>query len=99
MSTPQQSSHEQDTNDQFRAEMTIQVRTLNDKVTRILDLVQGQHIGTAEQKKGIIGIVDDHDDRIDKLERLRTSMTWFLIGISAPAGYGILSFIRELFIK
>lgn len=83
----------------WREEMRIHVKSLNDRTSRILDLLEGPHIGTKEQKKGLIGIIDDHEERIEKLEKFKYAYTWFVRGMLVPTGYGIFEFLRNVIFK
>ena len=71
-----------------------QVGEVNTKVTSILVLLTGH--GLDKDDKGMIGVQNDHETRLDKLERLVDRMKWFLFGLAIPAGWGVIDIIQKL---
>ena len=81
-------------------ELEEQVKSLDQKVTKILHLLSGtdldpsqgfifQFVSDKKERKAL-------EDRIIKLERLKDKAIWVLAGMALPAGYGIASAIAGL---
>ena len=81
-------------------ELEEQVKSLDQKVTKILYLLSGTDL---DPSQGFINqFVADRRERealelrIEKLERLKDKAIWVLAGVALPAGYGIASAIAGL---
>ena len=74
-----------------------QIRALDQKVSSILVLLRGNELD--KEDKGMIGVENDHEKRIARMEKIIDRGTWLLIGTSLFAGWGILDIIRKLLIK
>jgi hypothetical protein len=74
-----------------------QVASVDAKVSSILQLLKGNELD--EEDLGMIGIQNDHEKRIDRIEKLFDRMFWFLIGLSAFAGWGIVDIIQKVVLK
>lgn len=74
-----------------------QVGEVNTKVTSILVLLKGHDLD--KDDKGMIGVQNDHEDRIQKLEKTIDRMKWFLFGLSIPAGWGVIDIIQKIILK
>jgi len=67
------------------------LKDLKENVHAILALLRGNEID--KDDKGHLGIVNDHENRISKLEKLKDKAIYILIGMSIPAGFGIANII------
>jgi hypothetical protein len=74
-----------------------QVGAVDVKVTSVLNILRGNEINRADT--GMIGIQDDHERRLTKVERFIDRAKWFLIGLSLPAGWGMIDIIQKLITK
>ena len=74
-----------------------QVGDIDTKVTSILVLLKGHELD--KDDRGMIGIQNDHEGRIQKMERLVEKGKYFLIGISVPASWGIIDILQKVFLK
>jgi hypothetical protein len=74
-----------------------QVKGIDSKVTSILILLRGHDMD--KDDKGMIGIQNDHEQRIAKLEKMKDRLVYFLFGLSAFAGWGILDIIGKIVFK
>lgn len=74
-----------------------EIREVNNKVSSILQLLKGHELD--KDDKGMVGIQNDHESRIKKLESLVEKGKYFLIGLALPASWGIADIIGKLFIK
>jgi hypothetical protein len=70
-----------------------QVTGIDTKVTSILILLRGHDMD--KDDKGMIGVQNEHEDRIIKLEKLKDRLVYFLFGLSIPAGWGIMDIIKR----
>jgi hypothetical protein len=70
---------------------------VDEKVSTILDLLQGNKIN--KNDTGMVGVVDDHEERLTTLERSYDRLKWMIIGMGAPAGIGIIEMLKKIFIK
>ena len=70
-----------------------QVGGIDTKVTSILILLRGHEMD--KDDKGMIGVQNEHEDRLIKLEKLKDRLIWFLYGLSIPAGWGIIDMIKK----
>ncbi len=73
-----------------------QLEAMNHKLTAILTLLRGNDLDRTDT--GMTGIQDDHAARIAKLEKFRDRGTWVLMGMGAPASWGIIELIIKIFI-
>lgn len=74
-----------------------QVSDVDIKVTSILTLLKGNELDKSD--RGLIGEIKDHDKRLTGLEKLRDRLVWFIIGLSIPAGYGIIDIVKNITTK
>lgn len=74
-----------------------EIREVNDKVSSILQLLKGHELD--KDDKGMVGIQNDHEARIVKLERLIDKGKYFLIGLCLPAGWGVADILVKIFTK
>lgn len=74
-----------------------EIREVNGKVTSILQLLKGHELD--KDDKGMVGIQNDHEERISKVERLIDKGKYFIIGICFPASWGIADILIKLFSK
>lgn len=72
-------------------EMKKDMAEMKGNVHKILELLRGNPID--KQDTGHIGIVNDHEQRISKLEKVVDRGKWLLIGMSVPSGFGVASII------
>lgn len=99
MSNQQTSSHEPEQEDLWRKEVGYNIRTLVEKVSSVFDLLNGAKMGTKNQKRGLVSMVEDHDDRLQKLEKFKFAATWFVRGTLIPASYGLWEIVRQFIAK
>jgi len=78
-------------------EIDKQIVQVDRKVSNIIYLLQGHELDKADS--GLVGELNDHAKRLTKLEKLKDKGFWFFIGISIPAGWGIIDILRNLVIK
>lgn len=74
-----------------------QVAEVNTKVTSILVLLKGHDLD--KDDKGMIGVQNDHESRLQKLEKTLDRMKYLLIGVSIPAGWGIVDIVQKIILK
>ena len=74
-----------------------QIRKLDTKVSSILNLLQGQELD--DDDLGMIGDHKDHEKRITRLEKIYSSGFWFLLGLSAFAGWGVVDILQKVILK
>ena len=74
-----------------------QIDQVDAKVSNILSLLKGNDLD--KDDKGMIGIQNDHETRITRLERMVDKGKYFLIGMAIPAGWGMTDLISKLFLK
>lgn len=94
MVNQQESSHVD-----FQSEMRHGIAVLNKKIDRIQDTVEGATLGTKQQKMGIVGVLDDHDLRLRKLEKFQTWFMVSLISIGGGLGAGIVKLVESFLHK
>jgi hypothetical protein len=79
----------------------MKVNMLDNKVDKILMVLTGNSMD--KDDRGIIGTVNDHDDRITKIERkfegIIARAIGIGIGLSLMAGVGIREFVEIIFKK
>lgn len=74
-----------------------QVAGVDRKVSSILQLLKGNELD--KDDKGMIGIQNSHESRIQRLEKLLDRGIYFILGLSAFAGWGIIDIIQKVIIK
>jgi hypothetical protein len=74
-----------------------QIEKVDTKVSSILNLLQGHELD--KDDRGMIGTQKEHERRITRLEKIYSSGYWFLIGLSAFAGWGIIDVLQKLILK
>lgn len=74
-----------------------ELHEISKNVSDILSLLRGNHLD--KNDKGLTGMVDDHDDRLTKLEKFKDRATWMIIGMAAPASWGIIQMLLAIFVK
>lgn len=74
-----------------------QIETVDRKVSSILTILRGNDMD--KHDNGMIGMQNDHENRIAALERLKDRAIWFFVGLSFPAVYGIAEIIGKLTAK
>lgn len=67
---------------------------LKDKLDDIEAILRGDEYRYA---KGLVLTIKDHEDRIKKLEILKDRATWTVLGLSVPAGFGLVDLFRMIF--
>lgn len=60
---------------------------LNRKVDQVLELLQGSPLD--DNDTGLVGTVNNVLKRVEKLEKIKDKALWVLLGMAAPAGWGI----------
>lgn len=63
-------------------------------VHEILAILRGDDFA-----EGMVAAVKNHEKRITKLENIKSKATWTVLGMSIPAGYGLLDLAKELWAK
>lgn len=66
--------------------MASELSTLTRKVDQILDILVGNGL---TEEKGLVGKVDEVDERIKKLEKFKDKALWILMGMALPGGVGV----------
>ena len=74
-----------------------QIDQVDAKVSNILSLLKGNDLD--KDDKGMIGVQNDHETRITRLERVVDRGKYFFIGLGLPAGWGIVDVISKLISK
>ena len=74
-----------------------QVETVDNKVDSILSILRGNDMN--KDDRGMIGRQNEHERRINALEKLKDRSMWFLIGLSIPAGWGMVDIIGKILSK
>jgi hypothetical protein len=74
-----------------------QVGGIDKKVSSILVLLKGHEMDNDD--KGMIGELKDHEKRLEALEKMKDRLVYFLIGLSIPAGWGLIDIIQSVIIK
>lgn len=69
----------------------LQERSLSHRVDKIIALLQGNELD--DEDTGLIGTINDMMARLIKLEKLKDRISYIVIGMSLPAGYGITKLI------
>lgn len=64
-------------------------------LTKVLDLLGGN--GIDKNDKGVVGSVNDLDDRLSKLEKFKDRILWVGIGMGIPSSIGILKILEIIF--
>lgn len=67
---------------------------IEQKLTKVLSLLSGNDLNNKDN--GIVGTVENHEDRIADLEKWKDRFTWTLIGMGAPAAIGVLKILQEV---
>lgn len=73
------------------------VNDVDDKVSSILTLLKGNDLN--REDKGVIGIVNDLEERVATLEKWKDRIVWMFIGMGVPASVGVIEILRKLLIK
>ncbi len=73
------------------------VSSVERKVDSILVILQGNEMD--REDKGMIGQTNDHEKRIQALEKMKDRIFWFLIGLSAFASWGLMDIIEKIVFK
>lgn len=81
----------------FEQEVRIGISTLNKKIDDISNVINGRHTGMRDQRLGVVGVVDDHEERIAKLEKFKNVFIAALFGAGLAAGWGITAFLDKFF--
>lgn len=71
--------------------------SVEEKVSTILDLLQGNKLNKAD--RGLVGTVDDHEERITSLEKWKDRLIWTVVGMGLPASVGIVEILKKIFTK
>jgi len=71
----------------FSSTFSTNPKGVEQKVDLVLYLLQGNPID--KDDNGLIGLVNNMDSRIKKLEKLRNKILWVLVGIALPGGVGV----------
>ena len=58
-----------------------------DKLDKILILLIGNEFD--KNDNGIVGKINDMDERLKKLETMRSRLIWTIVGMSFPTGVGV----------
>lgn len=87
-------SNIQQTEMQQNQTLEAQVRKIDRKLDQLLNIVGGNELD--KDDKGILGVKNDHEKRIRRLEKIGNAAIWFLIGLSVPAGWGIIDILRTI---
>jgi len=74
-----------------------QVDVVDRKVSSIIGMLKGNEMD--KDDRGMIGIQNDHERRLTSLEKMKDRLVWFLIGLSIPAGWGLVDIIQNLVFK
>lgn len=74
-----------------------QVKEVDKKVTSILGLLKGNELD--KEDKGMIGVQNNHEERLSSLEKIKDRGMYFLIGLSIPAGWGVIDILQKILIK
>jgi len=80
-----------DINVQEFSDMKKDINDVKGDVRKILELLGGNPIDRNDT--GHVGIVNDHEERIKKLESLKDRFIWTVVGMSIPSGFGVASII------
>lgn len=72
-------------------ELEQKVEEINRKVDNILLLIRGNDLN--KEDSGLVGTVNDIDERVIRLEKFKDRMIAVAIGMTVPAGIGI----KEIF--
>jgi ElaB/YqjD/DUF883 family membrane-anchored ribosome-binding protein len=78
-------------------QMQNEIRQVNSKVDKILDVVSGNALDKNDQ--GIMGDVRNLKARVAKLERWKDRVIYALIGVSFGAGWTISDLLQKFFNK
>lgn len=70
---------------------------INHKLSSVQQLLQGHEMD--KDDKGMVGIQNDHEKRIDLLERKLANGTYFFYGLCITSAWGIADIIGKLFTK
>lgn len=74
-----------------------QVEQVDKKVSSILQLLKGNELDKDDE--GMIGVQNNHEQRIRRIEKISDRLFYFLIGLSAFAGWGLIDIIQKLILK
>lgn len=74
-----------------------EVGEINRKVTSILTLLKGNDLD--REDKGMIGVQNDHEARLDHLEETKNRAIYILLGMGIPAGWGLIDIIQKIFLR
>lgn len=78
-------------------EVERQITQVDVKVSNILVLLKGNELDNSD--RGMIGDIKDFEKRLTRLEVMKDRATWFFIGISIPAGWGIIDIIQSIILR
>ncbi len=74
-----------------------QVAEVDTKVSSILQLLKGNDLD--KDDRGMIGMQTNHEERLTSLEKIKDRLVYFCLGISIPAGWGIIDIIQKIILK
>ena len=77
-------------------EVDQKVKDVNSELEQILNILVGNVLDKTDS--GFIGTVNDHETRLDKLERFKDRIVWTVIG-SSIGSIGLWKFIESLINK
>lgn len=63
-------------------------------LSKVLSLLGGNDLDKGD--KGIVGTVNDHEERIIKLEKWNDRLVWTVIGMGMPASVGIYEILKKI---
>ena len=72
----------------------MELRDIRNKVTSILQLLKGHELD--KDDKGMIGVLNDHDRRLEKLEKIKDRLIFILIILAVPASGGVWDAFKTL---
>lgn len=76
-------------------EMQKDIHDLKNLVQKLYTIIAGHEL---DKESGVINQVKDHETRIKRIEAFRDRMVWMGIGVSIPAGLGIVEIIKLVLI-
>ncbi|MBO9658327.1 MAG: hypothetical protein J7527_05835 [Chitinophagaceae bacterium] len=74
-----------------------QFKQIDSKLNSITVLLKGHEFD--KNDNGMVGQLNEQNDRIDKLEKLVDKGKWFLYGLAVPASWGVIDIIQKIVIK
>lgn len=85
---------EKDMNEDEIRKLQRELNAVNDKLNSILTLLKGHELDT--EATGLVHKINLTEVRLMTLEKAKDRITYFAIGATVPATWGIIDLVREI---